>query len=164
MVLAQKAHTDVKMDLWLVSACLGQDWLKHSCRAQGLNNKAAWSVMQAVCPLMSDIYLWISLCGRHLYVSHKINQSSCRLANHASKLLLGYFQHTTVKLACVFLSKLAGITFNAISYKAPFFFSYSECLSFGSSSSDWLDSHQLFLVVSTAAVDCGKVCLPLRIH
>lgn len=27
MVLAQKAHTDVKMDLWLVSACLSQtDW------------------------------------------------------------------------------------------------------------------------------------------
>lgn len=48
-------------------------------------------------------------------------KSTKAYANRASKLLFGYFQHTTAKLACVFLSKLAGITFNAISL-APFFF------------------------------------------
>lgn len=55
MVLAQEAHTDVKMDLWIVSACLSRTGSNTAAEHIPLLISQPWSAMQDMSLLMTDI-------------------------------------------------------------------------------------------------------------
>lgn len=153
MVLAQKVHTDVKMDLWLVSACLSQ---KPSCRAHGLNNRAAWWGMQEdMCRLMSDIYLCMYQSVRWISVYfYQINQKTTQKPQLASKEAVPNVQKTNF-VSMFFWCSNSDILL--VFYSRHYIISCQLLLPRFRDSCDWLDSQQL-----CAAMHPNAAALPSK--
>lgn len=90
MVPAQKAHTDVKMDLWLVSACLSQTgWntaAEHTALIiqqpdQACRTRVNWWV--------TFTSVWVCMLNILIFISHTDQPiPMLQLRSHSSKILL----------------------------------------------------------------------------